>query len=295
MQLVVIPAGEIQPNAFNGNRNLKIVKLGNKVTSIGEYAFNWCTSLTGDLIIPSSVTTIGNGAFYDCSGINGKIETKGTVESIHQYSFSGCKNVTQLILKGKKIEIGSQIFMNAPNLEKIKIECDELKLGQEAFEYCDKLDSIDINGSIMIDFSERASFCQCKKLSKITIYGGNITFNHTFKSCDKLVDVYIEGNNLSFDSDFVWGYGLKNVTIKGNNIRFGQNVFEGCNKLEMLSIIGYVENGFGGNMFAMCSSLSKVKYSGTKAEWNALNKNTGNECLEHATIYCSDGDIEPTN
>ena len=37
----------------------------NRVTSIGEYAFYNCGSLTS-LSIPISVTNIGNSAFYDC-------------------------------------------------------------------------------------------------------------------------------------------------------------------------------------------------------------------------------------
>ena len=41
---------------------------GLPVTSIGDYAFAYCDSLTS-VTIPDSVTSIGNRAFYDCSGL----------------------------------------------------------------------------------------------------------------------------------------------------------------------------------------------------------------------------------
>lgn len=40
----------------------------NSVTSIGDYAFQYCSELT-EVTIPNSVTSIGSGAFRDCSGL----------------------------------------------------------------------------------------------------------------------------------------------------------------------------------------------------------------------------------
>jgi hypothetical protein len=54
------------PNyAFYGCSSLTSVDIPNTVTSIGENAFNACYNLT-HVTIPSSVTTIGNSAFYEC-------------------------------------------------------------------------------------------------------------------------------------------------------------------------------------------------------------------------------------
>ncbi|MBR2646726.1 MAG: leucine-rich repeat domain-containing protein [Clostridia bacterium] len=52
--------------------------IGNSVTSIGDWSFSNCTSLTS-VTIPDSVTSIGDYAFFGCTGLT-SIEFKGTVE-----------------------------------------------------------------------------------------------------------------------------------------------------------------------------------------------------------------------
>ena len=54
---------------FNGDtyiwlKNITQADIGNTVTSVGEYAFGNCYSLTS-VTIPTSVTSIGEGVFYD--------------------------------------------------------------------------------------------------------------------------------------------------------------------------------------------------------------------------------------
>ena len=51
--------------AFHRCDSLTSVTIPNSITTIGVYAFAYCDSLTS-VTIPDSVTTIGNGAFYHC-------------------------------------------------------------------------------------------------------------------------------------------------------------------------------------------------------------------------------------
>ena len=69
-QNTVIPLSitSIGDYAFGGCTSLTEVTIPSSVTSIGNSAFRGCTSLT-EVTIPSNVTSIGNSAFYNCRGL----------------------------------------------------------------------------------------------------------------------------------------------------------------------------------------------------------------------------------
>lgn len=68
------------------------------VTSIGNYAFYDCASIT-NITIPSSVTRIGEYAFYNCSVLE-SISIPSSVTSIGDYAFSDCTGLTSVTYDG---------------------------------------------------------------------------------------------------------------------------------------------------------------------------------------------------
>ena len=66
-----------------------------RVTSIGESAFESCSSLTS-ITIPSTVVSIGEYAFYDCSSLTSITIPEG-VTSIGESAFYGCENLKTVI------------------------------------------------------------------------------------------------------------------------------------------------------------------------------------------------------
>ena len=62
------PVTTIGDYAFWGCSSLTSVTIGNSVTTIDSYAFWSCSSLTS-IVIPDSVTTIGDYAFVDCNSL----------------------------------------------------------------------------------------------------------------------------------------------------------------------------------------------------------------------------------
>ena len=61
------------------------------MTSIGNYAFNGCTSLAG-ITLPASLTSIGDYAFRNCTSLAG-ITLPDTLTSIGGGAFNGCKSL----------------------------------------------------------------------------------------------------------------------------------------------------------------------------------------------------------
>ena len=68
----------------------------NSVTSIGGYAFAYCSGLTS-VTIPNSVTSIGSCAFYRCSGLT-SVTIPNSVKSIGENAFAGADIPTVISL-----------------------------------------------------------------------------------------------------------------------------------------------------------------------------------------------------
>ena len=67
---------------------------GHRVTSIGNYAFAYCFSLTG-IELPDGVTSIGNNAFCYCWSL-ASLEIPDSVTNIGDYAFYYCMNLASV-------------------------------------------------------------------------------------------------------------------------------------------------------------------------------------------------------
>ena len=78
--------------AFSFCSSLTDISIPDSVTSIGDNAFSYCSSLTS-ISIPDSVTSIGDNAFSRCSSLT-SISIPDSVTSIGVWAFSGCTSLT---------------------------------------------------------------------------------------------------------------------------------------------------------------------------------------------------------
>ena len=199
--------------AFKNCTGLLSVTIPAKVTSIGAYAFERCTSLaTVDI---KGATSILQGAFNVCSKLD-KI-TMPNVNSIGMEAFQGCSSLLSFIIPSSVTSISKSTFTNCTGLKSVTIPTQVTSIGMYAFKGCTSLTSITILGSASID---EEAFRSCTSLISVNIPNVISIGVYSFGKCDKLTSIYIPGSVTSISSNAFTDSGLSNVNLSKNN-QFG--------------------------------------------------------------------------
>ena len=127
-------------SAFDGCSSLTSVTIPNSVTEIGYYAFKDCRSLTS-ITIPNSVTEIGWNAFNGCSSLT-SVTIPNSVTTIGGGAFEKCISLTSVTIPNSVTTIGSEAFSGCTNLKKVNIGKSVKDIGEYAFDYCTNITQI---------------------------------------------------------------------------------------------------------------------------------------------------------
>ena len=222
----ILDDGTVKITDYTGSDSKLVIPStidGKKVTSIGGYAFEYCTSLTS-ITIPNSVTSIGDWAFDECASLT-SITIPDSVTSIGDSAFEYCKSLTSITIPNSVTSIGDTAFYNCISLTSITIPNSVTSIGHAAFGYCTSLTSITIPNSVT-SIGESAFF-DCTSLASITIPNSVTRIgNDAFCYCTSLTSITIP-NSVTSIGHAAFGYctSLTSITIPNSVTSIGYDAF----------------------------------------------------------------------
>ncbi|MBD5263191.1 MAG: leucine-rich repeat domain-containing protein [Bacteroides sp.] len=170
------------------------VKYNNRtlsVTGIGNYAFQYCSSLIS-VTIPNSVTEIGEFAFYGCSSLT-SVSIPDSVTEIGNYAFAWCSSLTSVTIPNSITEIGGFVFYNCSSLTSVTIPDSVTEIGNYAFSGCSSLTSVTISDSVT-EIGDKA-FSGCSSLVSIKLSDSLKSISYgLFEDCKSLESLSIPGS-----------------------------------------------------------------------------------------------------
>ena len=213
--------------AFYGCDSLSEVVIPFSVTSIGDRAFAGCGSLS-EVVIPSSVTSIGDRAFKDCGSLS-SIVIPDSVTSIGDWAFYDCGSLSDIVIPSSVTSIGDWAFCGCSSLSDIVIPSSVTRIGNSVFRGCSSLSDIVIPSSVT-SIGDRA-FKDCGSLSSIVIPDSVTSIGcSAFFDCGSRSSIVIPSSVTSIGDSafggFLYGCNFPDNLKQELISRFGDKIFK---------------------------------------------------------------------
>lgn len=222
------------------------------VTSIGNFAFFLCSSLTS-INIPHSVTSIGDDAFYCCKSLV-SIIIPNSVKNIGCKAFYGCDSLTSITIPNSVTTVNKNLFYGCSALTSITLGDAIKSIGYNAFCGCESLSSIIIPSSVTS--IDTGAFEKCSSLVSINLPDGITTIKwSSFEDCSSLKFIALSNSITEIEGCAFKGCTALCFIVLPESIKhIGDSAFEDCSSLKRISLPYSLEH-IGRNAFRHCSSL----------------------------------------
>ena len=213
-ELITYPAGKADSE----------YAIQNSVASIGDSAFENCTSLTSVIIgnsvtIPNSVTSIGYSAFYKCISLT-SVTIGNSVARIDDSAFSNCTSLTSVTIGKSVTRIAYGAFYNCTSLKDVyytgsQSDWNKISIGSD--NQCLR------NATIYYNWGVETPLVTNEDETSFTVYNSTAIIESVNDVNLKLksVNMNIAENSSQFDKKKV----VKKNDIKGKEIKFTKDDF----------------------------------------------------------------------
>ncbi len=259
----------IDEYAFFGCTSLTSITIPDVVTSVGGYAFSSCTSLTS-ITIPDSATSIGEYAFKNCTSL-ASVTIPDSVTSTGKYAFSGCISLESIVIPDSVTNIDFGAFSGCSNLTSIIIPDNVASIGSSAFSGCTSLTSIIIPDNVTSIGS--SAFSGCTSLERVH-WNAKKTLAFSFSS-----NLFLNAGKSSTGIELVFGDNVEEIPAylccvsnssykpKISKVIIGENVTTiGTQAFYGFTGTIYCENGSVAHNYAVANNIKYVLLSIKKTE-----------------------------